>query len=149
LFRMTMKVLTNIFCLLLVALTFAILADVVQAKSNDVVTLDATNFNAVCSKHKRILALFTDSKCEACTKFGPHFADLSREFASSKDELIFAQITCRKDSEALCKQFKVDKLPTMIVIDEYVLITKLIKHICQIDIFLKLHYCYRGFYTGK
>jgi hypothetical protein len=113
-----MKVLTNIFCLLLVALTLAILADVVQAKSNDVVTLDATNFNAVCSKHKRILALFTDSKCEACTKFGPHFADLSREFASSKDELIFAQITCRKDSEALCKQFKVDKLPTMIVIDE-------------------------------
>jgi hypothetical protein len=68
LFHMTMKVLTNIFCLLLVALTLAILADVVHAKSNDVVTLDATNFNAVCSKHKRILALFTDSS--KLNKFG-------------------------------------------------------------------------------
>eukprot|EP00029_Vermamoeba_vermiformis_P006470 TRINITY_DN2544_c0_g1_i1.p1 TRINITY_DN2544_c0_g1~~TRINITY_DN2544_c0_g1_i1.p1 ORF type:complete len:1022 (-),score=274.76 TRINITY_DN2544_c0_g1_i1:49-3114(-) len=112
-----MKVL-NICILLLVAVTFAVLADVAQAKSNNILTLDSTNFKAMCTKYPRILALFTASKCEACAKFGPQFSDLSKDFASSTDELVFASITCRKEEEELCKKFNIATLPTLIVIDE-------------------------------
>jgi hypothetical protein len=61
---------------------------------------------------------FNNIGCEACEAFEPQFSDLVKDFQPYVDQLVFGRVSCRTEADYLCRQYSIDTLPTLILIDE-------------------------------